>query len=696
MTFDLKSKPPVAARRPVETSVHGNKLVDDYGWLRADNWREVMQDPSQLADDIRDYLEAENAYQKSVMVDSQGLQQALYKEMRGRIKEDDSSVPMKDGPWRYGVSFVEDGEHARYVRLAANQTNEQVILDGNLEAQGKTYFRITGSSHSPDHSRLAWAADDKGSELSTVRIRDIASATDLPDKIERTNGNVIWSRDSKSILYTKLDQNHRPSSVQAHRVCDDSKDDTTIYQEPDGGFFVGIGNTQSRNFIVIDAHDHETSESWLVPANDVGSTPILFRARQTGVEYSLDEGGGYFYILTNLGDAKDFCICRTPVDDFTDASWEVYVPHAPGRLIASHMVLANHLVWLERRDGLPQIVVKRLTDGGEHAIVFAEDAYSLGLIGNYEFDTTTIRFSYSSMATPAQVFDYNLETHERSLLKSQEIPSGHNVANYATKRIFATAKDGAEVPISLLWHKDTPLDGTAPCLLYGYGAYGISIPASFSTNALSLVERGFVYAIAHVRGGKDKGFAWYEDGKRLNKRNTFDDFVACAQHLIEQRYTGHGQIVAQGGSAGGMLMGVIANQAPELFAGIIAEVPFVDVLNTMLDDSLPLTPPEWPEWGNPINSKTDYNYIAGYSPYDRVTAQSYPAILAVGGLSDPRVTYWEPAKWVAKLRCHHQDSQPILLKTNMEAGHGGASGRFSRLHEVALGYAFALMAVGRA
>jgi oligopeptidase B len=404
----------------------------------------------------------------------------------------------------------------------------------------------------------------------------------------------------------------------------------------------------------------------------------------------VDHHDGQLIILTNSEGAEDYRIVAAPADNPGREHWREIEPHRPGRLILDVVAYKDFLVRLERENGLPRIVVRRFADGEEHAIAFAEEAYALGISPGYEYDTPALRFTYSSMTTPAQVFDYDMETRARELRKTQEIPSGHDPSLYVTRRVMAPAKDGETVPVSLLYRKETPLDGSAPLLLYGYGAYGLSIPAGFSTNALSLVDRGFVYAIAHVRGGKDKGYRWYKDGKREKKMNSFSDFVAAGEFLAEQGFTSRGRIVAHGGSAGGMLMGAVANMAPELFLGVIAEVPFVDVLTTMLDESLPLTPPEWPEWGNPTESVADYRTIAAYSPYDNVRAHAYPHILALAGLTDPRVTYWEPAKWVAKLRERATGDRLIMLRTNMEAGHAGASGRFERLKEVALAYAFAL------
>ncbi len=459
---------------------------------------------------------------------------------------------------------------------------------------------------------------------------------------------------------------------------------------------MSAGGSRRNDWIFIAINDHETSEYRILPADDPDAEPKLVAARKTGVQYDLEEGGDVFFVLTNADGAKDFKIMTAPVSDPAPANWTELVPHEPGRLILSIMGFADFLVRLERKDGLPRIVIRERASGEEHTIAFDEEAYSLGLGGSFEYDTEMLRFSYSSMTTPAQLFDYNMRTRERTLLKTQEVPSGHDPDHYVTRRLMAPAADGELVPVSLVYHRDTPLDGSAPCLLYGYGSYGIAIPAAFNTNCLSLVDRGFVYAIAHVRGGKDKGFSWYEEGKREKKANTFTDFIAAANHLVAEKYTSHDRIVAQGGSAGGMLMGAIANMAPEAFGGIIAEVPFVDVLNTMLDDTLPLTPPEWPEWGNPIASPDDYGVIAAYSPYDNVGAHPYPPILAVAGLTDPRVTYWEAAKWVARLRERSTSGAPVLFRINLDAGHAGASGRFARLEEIALSYAFALKVTGRA
>ena len=686
---------PVADRKPVSDTRHGITRTDDYAWFRDENWQAMFKDPSILQPEIRAHLEAENAYMTAAMADTEALQKTLFAEMRGRIKEDDSSVPMKDGPFAYGTSYVTGGEQPRYFREPRDGGTRTILLDGDKEAAGKDYFRLSGIDHSTDHALGIWGYDDKGSEYFTLKVRDLASGEDRADEIANTGGGGVWAPDGKSFFYTALDENHRPSKIFHHILGERQENDRLVYEEKDAGFFMGVGGSLIDDFIYIDIHDHETSEYRLLSTNDLTATPVVVAPRQTGLEYSMTEGGDVFYILTNADGAKDFKICEAPVTAPGRENWSEVVPHRPGTLILSHMAFARHLVWLERHEGLPRIVVRDRRSGEEHAIAFEEEAYSLGLSGAAEYDTDVIRFSYSSMTTPSQLFDYNMATRERTLLKTQEVPSGHDPDDYVTRRVFAPAPDGESVPVTLLYRKDTPLDGSAPCLLYGYGAYGITIPASFNTNCLSLVDRGFVYAIAHIRGGKDKGFAWYENGKMDKKTNTFKDFIAAADYLNQEKFTSYAKIVAEGGSAGGMLMGAIANMAPEKFGGIIAAVPFVDVLNTMLDDTLPLTPPEWPEWGNPVESKDFYQLMASYSPYDNVGEKPYPAILALSGLTDPRVTYWEPTKWVARLREKTTGSEPILLKTNMGAGHGGASGRFQRREGIAVEYAFALKVAGK-
>jgi oligopeptidase B len=687
---------PVAPRRPHSFTTHGITVTDDYAWLKDANWQEVLHDPSVLDGDIRSYLEAENAYTESLLGHTGNLQKKLVAEMRGRIKEDDSSVPSPDGEYAYFRKFREGGQHEMFGRMPRHGGAEEIVLDGDQLAKACEYFKFGGSRHSPDHALQAWSADTKGSEYFSMRVRDWRSGKDLDDLVEETDGTAVWSKDGKSFFYVMLDDNHRPRQVWRHRLGTKQADDVLVYEEQDTGWFTHLHESTSGRFCVIAGGDHETSEQRLIDLANPDAPPRLVAAREEGVQYSLADRGDELFILTNADDAIDFKIVTAPLASPERKNWRDLIAHREGIYILEHDLYSGHLVRLERANALPSIIIRDLGTNEEHAIAFDEAAYSLDTMGSYEFDTTTLRFAYSSMTTPSEVYDYDMASRTRTLRKRQEIPSGHDPADYVTTRIMAISHDGAEVPISLLHRRDFVRDGRAPLLLYGYGSYGMAMPASFNTNRLSLVDRGFVYAIAHIRGGTDKGWSWYLDGKREKKTNSFDDFSACARALCDAKYTSTKRIVGHGGSAGGMLMGAVANRAGELFAGIVAEVPFVDVLNTMLDDSLPLTPPEWPEWGNPIASEKDFRTILSYSPYDNVAAKAYPAILAMGGLTDPRVTYWEPAKWIARLRATMTSGGPVLLRTNMGAGHGGASGRFNRLDEVAIVYAFALWAVGMA
>jgi oligopeptidase B len=687
---------PSTPRRPQSFTAHGITVVDDYAWLKDANWQEVLRDPSVLKADIRKYLEAENDYTESLLGHTAGLQKKLVAEMRGRIKEDDSSVPAPDGPYAYLRKFRDGGQHEMFGRCPRDGGQIEIVLDGDELATNHKYFKFGRARHSPDHRLEAWSADIKGSEYFTIRVRGWNSGADLEDIVEQTDGAVVWSGDAKAFFYVKLDDNHRPMQVWRHRLGTPQADDVLVYEEKDSGWFTHIHESSSGRFCVIAGGDHETSEQRLIDLADPASPPRLVAARESGVQYSVADRGDELFILSNANGAIDFKIVTAPLQSPERAHWRDLIPHREGVYLIDIELYAGHLVRLERANALPAIVIHDLASGDEHAIAFDEAAYSLDTMGGYEFDTTNLRFSYSSMTTPSEVYDYDMASRTRTLRKRQQIPSGHDPADYVTTRIMAASHDGAQVPVSILHRRDRKRDGRAPLLLYGYGSYGMAMPASFSANRLSLVDRGFVYAIAHIRGGSDKGWGWYLDGKREKKTNSFDDFAASARALIAAKYTGPKRIVGHGGSAGGMLMGAVANRAGELFAGIVAEVPFVDVLNTMLDDTLPLTPPEWPEWGNPIESAADFKTILSYSPYDNVAAKEYPAVLAMGGLTDPRVTYWEPAKWIARLRATMSGGGPVLLRTNMGAGHGGASGRFHRLDEVAIAYAFALWAVGLA
>ena len=684
--------PPAVGSRPTVVERHGHSVPDPYAWLKAPNWQAVLRDPAVLPAEIRDVLDRENVHAGAVLAPTEALQAALVAEMRGRIVEEDSDVPVRHGPFEYYDRHREGGEHQIVCRRPEGGGPETMLLDGDALAEGTAFFEIGAVAPSPDHRLLAWSCDDRGSEFHAIRVRDTSTGVDHPDRVEDTDGEAVWFKDGASFLYVRLDDNHRASRVFRHRLGTDAADDDLVFAEPDPGWFVSVGRLRSGRFAVIAVHGHDASECHLVDLQGRDPSPRLVAAREPGLRYDVDGRDDTLVIRTNADGAEDFKLVTAPAGSPGRAHWIDLVPHRSGCLILHVAVLARFIVRIEREGGLPRIVA-RAPDCTEHAVAFDEEAYALSLRVGPEQDTDTIRFVYSSMTTPAETFDYDMGARTRVLRKRQLIPSGHDPAGYVTRRVFATASDGAQVPVSLLHRADTPIDGSAPLLLYGYGAYGHAIPAGFSANRLSLADRGFVVAIAHIRGGTDKGWAWYTDGKLARKTNTFDDFIVAGRHLASLGYTAEGRIVAQGGSAGGMLMGAVANRAPGLFAGLIADVPFVDVLNTMLDDTLPLTPPEWLEWGNPIADADAFAKILGYSPYDNVQARPYPPILALGGLTDPRVTYWEPAKWVARLRAEASGG-PFLLRTNMDAGHGGASGRFDHLKDIALQYAFAIAVAG--
>jgi oligopeptidase B len=666
--------------------------VDDYAWLKDDNWQQVLRDPKALRQDVREHLTAENAYTQAMLASTEPLQAQLFEEMKGRIKEDDASVPAPDGPWEYYARYELGAQHPRHVRRPRGGGEEVLMLDEEALAKGQAYFHVGAASHSPDHTLYAWAADVQGSEYYTIHTRDLASGEPVGAPIESAYGAFAFSPDSRWIFWIWRDENARPAKV--FRRPASGGDDVLVYEELDEGMFLGVAASADDSHILIHVGNQETTELWLIPAADLTAAPVVAEPRRVGVKYELDHWSDRWVIRTNDDGAVDFKLCVSEAAVPAKATWRDWVMHRPGHYITGIAAYAGHIVRAERVDALDRLVVTP-REGEEHVVAFPEEAYALTLEGGYEYQTTTARFVYQSPTTPRQWFDYDLASRERTLRKTQEIPSGHDPSRYIARRLQATAQDGERVPITLLMLKDAPRDGSAPVMLYGYGSYGHAMEPSFSIRNLSLVDRGWIWAVAHIRGGSDKGWGWFLDGRKERKPNTFTDFIACAEHLIEAGYASPGKIAAYGGSAGGMLMGAVANLRPELWGAIIAAVPFVDVLNTMSDTSLPLTPPEWPEWGNPIEDAASYDLIAGYSPYDQVSAQAYPPVLATGGLSDPRVTYWEPAKWVAKLREFSTGSAPILLKINMEAGHGGASGRFDFLKEIALDYAFAVWALER-
>jgi oligopeptidase B len=684
--------PPRAEIRPAILSAHGFSWTDDYAWIRADNWREVLRDSGRLPSDIRALLQAENAYADAVLAPTLGLQKELKREMRARLKEDDSEPPQVDGPWAYYSRFRPGGQHRIYCRRPRAGGAETILIDGNARGGGMAFFHLATARHSPDHSKFAWSFDDLGSEILTVAIHDLALEQDLADRVAGATGNVVWTRDSQAFLYVEQDESHRPCRVMLHRLMTAQTDDVEVFAEDDPAWFIGIEPTRLGRAAIISVHGHDASEALIVDLDHPLAPPRLVAPRRPGFRYEVMDHGDRFFIRTNVR-APDFKIVVAPRDAPQEANWRDVVAERDGRFIADATLFRDHLVLLMREMSRPRLVVFDLNSEESQEIAFDEETYFLRLEPVYEFDASLIRFSYSSLARPQETYDYDVVDRRRSLVKRQAMPPSFDPQAYVARLVFAPADDGETVPVSLLYRQGVKLDGSAPLLVTGYGAYGYAAEASFSTNRFSLVDRGFVFAIAHVRGGTDKGWRWYEDGKLGKKPNTFRDFLAALRFLVAEGFTSAGRVVAQGGSAGGLLMGAVANLAPHLFAGVIADVPFVDVLATMLDRSLPLTPPEWLEWGDPIHNKAAFETIRSYSPIDNVRAQAYPAILALAGLTDPRVTYWEPAKWVARLRATMTGGGPILLRTAMDAGHAGQPGRYDRLEEVARQYAFAIASV---
>jgi oligopeptidase B len=691
--------PPRAARHATVQVHHGIELQDPYAWLRDARWEEAIDDPGLLAPPILAHLTTENAYATAALAGLAGLRGRLAAEMRGRIAHEDEAVPEPDGPWAYFESFAHGAEHPRLCRAPVGGGPTEVMLDCDAAARNKPFWSMEEAIQSPDHRLLAYTYDPKGSERCNLRIRDLSAGRNLDERMSGVAGDVAWSLDSRSLFYVRLDRQQRPLEIWRHDIGTPVSRDRLVFKERDPTFEVSVGVTQSGRFILIETHAHDVSEVWTLDATAPDLPAVCIAPRTPGHAYIADhqvrDGEDRLVVLTNSGGAADYRLCEAVRGDIEPAHWRELVPHRPGCRIVDMAAYARHIVRLEREDGQPRIVVHRVRDGAEHAITFAEEAYDLSLEEGFEFDTDVLRFVYSSMTTPDETWDYDMEARTRVLRKRRAVPSGHDPADYVTRRLHARAADGEEVPISLLHHRSTPIDGTAPLFLTAYGAYGVPSDAAFDPERLSLVDRGFVVAIAHVRGGEDKGQHWYDAGRRANKPNTFTDFIAVAEQLCRERYTRRGRIVAHGESAGGMLMGAVANMAPDLFLAIIADVPFVDVLNTMLDDTLPMTPAEWPEWGNPLASKPDFDLIRAYCPYQNVAPRPYPHILANASLADLRVGYWEPAKWIARLREASTGDGLLLLNTNMTAGHGGSSGRFQKLDDLAFDYAFALAVAGQ-
>jgi oligopeptidase B len=685
-TIPVLPPAPVAEQRPHQRTLHGKTLSDPWHWLRDQSY------PTVDDADILDYVKAENAYFDAAMKPHAALVETLFQEMKGRIKEADSSVPQKDGDWVYWVEYEQGAEYKKWYRRPVAGGDAALILDEVAMAKGKEYFRLSDVAISPNGRLMAYAVDDNGSERFEVRFRDLGTGGTLPDVIPGTLSSLVWTAQGDALLYGLANENWRTDNVRLHRLGTPISADKLLYQEADIGFGVGIGKTAADNYIVIATGDNETSEVYLVPADQPETKPMLVSARKKGREYSVDERSGTLYIHTN-DDHPNFRVATASVKSPGD--WTTLIAGSDHSYITGLSIFRDFFALETREDGLDQIDVRKydapLTPG---RIQFPEATYVAGLGDNPEYHQDKIRLDYESMVTPDTVYDYDVATGLLETLKVQEIPSGYDANQYITEWVNLPARDGTTIPASLVYKKGTPLDGSAPMHLYAYGSYGYRVPPGFSTTRLSLVDRGMIYAIAHVRGGDDMGRAWYLAGKTDHRKNTFNDFIDVAKGLIAKKYTSAGKISVEGRSAGGQVMGVIYNEAPELWGAVLAGVPFVDVINTMVDETLPLTPGEWPEWGNPITDKAAFDYMLSYSPYDNVTAKAYPPMLVSAGLHDPRVTYWEPAKWVAKLRATRTNDTQLLLRTNMGAGHAGKSGRWSALREDAEEFAFVLTQLG--
>ncbi len=676
-------EPPVAKIEPTELTTHGLTRVDDYFWLRE------RENPEVIA-----YLEAENEYTAAAMAHTEELQATLFEEIRNRIKPDDSSVPYKDGDYFYYTRYEEGMEYPLYARkLGSLDAPEGIMLDANALAVGHEYYAIGGRQVTEDGQILAYAVDIQGRRFYTVHFKDLGTGELLSDLIPDMTGNMVWANDNRTLFYVKQDpETLRAFQLFRHVLGTDPTDDELVFEETDSEFGIGVGRVKTDEYLAIVSYQTLSTEVWVLDADDPNGDFHVVLPREPEHEYSVDQFGDHFYILTN-DQAKNFRLVRAPVADPNRANWEEVVPHRDNVLLEGFDVFRDHLVLSERSDGLTQLRIVRWDGTDDHYLDFGEPAYLAYTQVNLDIDSQVLRYGYTSLTTPNSVFDYDMETREQTLLKQDEVLGGFRSDNYTTERRWATVRDGKQVPVSIVYRNGTPLDGSSPGFLYSYGSYGYSTDATFDSPVVSLLDRGFVYAIAHVRGGSELGRTWYEDGKLLNKKNTFTDFIDVAEFLIAEGHFDGERVFAQGGSAGGLLMGAITNMRPDLWSGVVANVPWVDVVTTMLDESIPLTTSEYDEWGDP-REKEYFDYMLSYSPYDQVEAKDYPNILVTTGLADSQVQYWEPAKWVAKLRAVKTDDNLIILKTNMEAGHGGVSGRFRRYEETALQYAFMLDLAG--
>jgi len=688
-------QPPVAAKRPHSYTHHGITIEDPYDWLY-DKSYPTVDDPEVLA-----HIKAENAYFEAKMAAQAPLTEALFEEMRARIKEDDSTVPQKDGDWLYWSEFEEGAQYRKHYRKPVAGGEAQLLLDENQLAEGLEYFRLGAFSISRNGRYLAYSTDTDGSERYTARIKDLATGELLPDTIPNLRTDLTWVMDDRALVYGPSTEEWRTLEAKLHVIGTPVSEDVTLYEEKDQSFGVGAGLSAQEDWLIIATGDNETSEVRLVPADNPTAEPILVKPRRKGIEYGVDVRDGEVWVWTN-DEHINFRLAKAPISN--PGAWETVIAGSDEFYLTGFELFRDFLVTEGRLNGLDQIQLRSYdAPASAKPIAFPEASYTAGLSNNPEYAVDKLRLSYQSMVTPGTVYDYDVRTGRLETLKTQEIPSGYDASLYVTERLTVEARDGTMVPVSVLMRKDRAeilkkqgIERPGPLHLYAYGAYGYAVPPGFSTTRLSLVDRGFAYAIAHIRGGDDLGRRWYLQGKLFERTNTFNDFVDAGRGLIARGYTAEGMVTASGGSAGGELMGAIVNQDPSQYGAIVAHVPFVDVLNTMLNEKLPLTPGEWQEWGNPITDKAAFAYILSYSPYDQVVAKDYPPMLVTAGLNDPRVTYWEPAKWVAKLRELKTDDNLLLLKTNMGAGHGGQSGRWNSLKETAEEYAFILWQMGMA
>jgi len=673
---------PVAKKIPKELTAHGDTRIDNYYWM---NERE---NPEVIA-----HLEAENEYTEKMMKHTNKLQKKLYKEMVSRIKQDDETVPYLYNDYYYYTRYEEGGEYPVYARKAKSLDNdEEILLNVNEMAEGYEFYMARGLNISTNNNLLAFGVDTVSRRKYTIQIKDLTTGEIFDDKIPNTTGSSVWANDNKTLFYTVKDSTLRPHKIFKHILGTDPADDVEIYHESDYTFGTGVYKSKSDKYIIIGSYSTLSTEYRILNADDPDGEFVVFNPREKDHEYYITHYNDKFYVITNW-QAKNFRLMETPDNATSDYNWKEVIAHRDDVLLEDLDIFRDYLVVTERKEGLTNLRIINQHDKSEHYMEFDEDAYEAYTADNNEFNTADLRFKYNSMTTPLTVYDYNMDTHERTMLKQDEVLGDFNPNDYQSERIYATADDGTKVPISLVYKKDLVKDGTNPLLLYAYGSYGYNEEANFRSYRLSLLDRGFIFAKAHVRGGQEMGRWWYEDGKLLKKKNTFTDFIDCAKYLIEEKYTTSDKLFAQGGSAGGLTVGAVANMAPELFKGIIADVPWVDVVTTMLDDTIPLTTSEYDEWGNP-NIKEYYDYMLSYSPYDNVVAQDYPNMLVTTGLHDSQVQYFEPAKWVAKMRELKTDDNLLIFKINMDYGHGGASGRFQFYKEIALEYAFMFDLIG--